>query len=147
MAVPVTGRHYFRRRISDHCSKTVVAFLLIAGSGLILTGCEGTVINKKSRWYLEYKSFFFLRAGKKLKYAGVDKIYINSSRTTQRLNTAYTNHSSTFSNIEFNGFLKFTGGEKIKLTSKRNKTEVLKCLQPISRFLNATIEDNTAAAS
>jgi|SRR5688572_16347296 len=123
--------------------KPMAATILIAVSGFILTGYEGTVIDKTSRTYMEYKSFFFIKTGRKKKYADMEKIFINYSKSSQRLYTAHTNHSSTFSNVEFNAFLKFNDGEKVKLKSKRSKADLIKYLQPISSFLNIPIEDNS----
>jgi hypothetical protein len=127
--------------------KPIVAGVLVAVSGFILTGYEGTVIDKTSRTYLEYKSFFFFKTGRKKKYSDVEKIFVNISKSTQRLYTAHTSHSSTFSNVDFNAFLKFNDGEKIKLKSKRSKAHLIKYLEPISRFLNVPIEDNSGRNS
>ena len=127
--------------------KPIVAGVLVAVSGFILTGYEGTVIDKTSRTYLEYKSFFFFKTGSKKKYSDVEKIFVNISKSTQRLYTAHTSHSSTFSNVVFNAFLKFNDGEKIKLKSKRSKAQLIKYLEPISRFLNVPIEDNSGRNS
>ena len=124
--------------------KPFVATLLIAVSGFILTASEGTVINKESRTYVEYKSFFFIKSGKRKSYSEVEKIFINTSNTTQRLYTAHTTHSSIFSNCEFNAFLKFDNGVKVKLKSKRNKADLMKVLQPISLFLTTSIENNSS---
>jgi hypothetical protein len=127
--------------------KPFVGTILIAVSGFILTAYEGTVINKESRSYVEYKSFFFIKSGKTKSYSEVEKIFINKSKTTQRLYTAHTTHSSIFSNHEFNAFLKFDNGVKVKLKTKRNKAHLMKFLHPVSLFLSTSIEDNSSSGN
>ncbi|HEX6227380.1 MAG TPA: hypothetical protein VFZ52_23345 [Chryseolinea sp.] len=118
-----------------------VALILIGG--FILSGYEGTEINKAEKSYVDYKSFFFLKSGKRENYISVEKIFVSTSKVKRQLYTAHTNHSSIFENVEYNGYLKFSNGEKIQLLRKRKKTELLKELERVSLFLNVPIEDNT----
>ena len=57
--------------------------------------------------------------------------------------TVHTNHSSIFETLEFNGFLKFSNGEKVQLLRKRKKSDLIKELKKVATFLNVAIEDNT----
>jgi hypothetical protein len=111
--------------------------------GFILSGSEGTEINRAEKSYLDYKSFFFIKSGNKKKYGDIEKIFVSTSKMKQQLYTAHTNHSSTFENLEFNGFLKFSNGEKVQLLRKRKKSDLIKELKRVGTFLNVPVEDNT----
>jgi hypothetical protein len=122
-----------------------IGFMLIGG--FILSGAEGTVINRSERTYVDYKSFFFIKSGEKKKYSGIEKIFVSTSKTKQHFYTAHTNHSSTYEHLEFNGFLKFHDGEKIQLLRKRKKSDLIKGLEKVAAFLNVPIEDNTGVGA
>jgi hypothetical protein len=126
--------------IKDHA---VISLVLVLAGLTILTGQSGIEINQRENTYNEYLSFIGIRKGQKLKYPGVEKIFINTSKVSQRFYTAHTNHSSTFSNVEYNGYLKLTDGKKIHLVGYRKKEQLMKRLRELSKFLNVKIEDNT----
>ena len=123
--------------------KTFLAIGLMLIGGFILSGAEGTEINRAEKSYLDYKSFLFVKSGDKKKYSGIEKIFVSTSKTKQHLYTAHTNHSSTYENVEFNGFLKLNDGEKIQLLRRRKKSDLIKELKKVATFLNVAIEDNT----
>jgi hypothetical protein len=127
--------------------RTILSIGLMLVGGFILSGYEGTEINKAEKSYFDYKSFFFVKSGERKKYAGIEKIFINASKIKQKLYTARTNHSSTFAHVAFNGYLKFSNGEKIQLLQKRNKADLLSALQKVATFLDVPLEDNTASGS
>jgi hypothetical protein len=123
--------------------KTFLSLGLMLFGGFILSGFEGTEINRTEKFYVDYKSFFFLKSGDKTKYGDIEKIFVNTSKTKQRLYTAHTSHSWSFENLEFNGFIKFSDGEKVQLLRKRKKSELLKELNRVATFLNVPVEDKT----
>jgi hypothetical protein len=110
---------------------------------LILTAYEGTEINPGSRTYREYNSFLFLKKGKRKKYGSIEKIFVNSGKVTQKVYTAHTMTSATFSRVEYNAWLKFRDGEKLFLASARNKEKLLKRLNEIAGKLNTSVVDST----
>jgi hypothetical protein len=123
--------------------RTFLAIGLMLVGGFILSGAEGTEINRKEKTYVDYKSFFFLKSGEKKKYSGVEKIFVSTSKMQQLLYNVHASHPSTYEHLEFNGFLKFQGGEKIQLLRKRRKSDLMKGLEKVAGFLNVPIEDNT----
>jgi hypothetical protein len=127
--------------------EVVISLLLIAGSIFVLTSFNGTEIDTANRYYREYTAFFyFLRTGKKIKYTRIEKLYINRAKVTQRMYSARTTQSSTFSNTEYNAYVKFDNEEKIQLLNKRNKETLVRELQKVSTFLKVPITDNTVVA-
>lgn len=127
--------------------RPVLSICLVFFSGFILSGSEGTEIDKGEKTYRDYKSFFFLKSGSQVKYSGIEKIFVNTSKSRQTVHTAHTNNSSIFENTEFNGFLKFDDGTKIQLLQKRKKADLLRALDEIAKFLNVPVEDNTGSGN
>jgi hypothetical protein len=57
--------------------------------------------------------------------------------------SARTTQSSTFSNTEYNAYIKFDNEEKIQLLNKRNKETLVRELKKVSTFLKVPVTDNT----
>jgi hypothetical protein len=123
--------------------KTFLSIGLILVAGFILSGSEGTEINRTEKSYLEYKSFFFMKSGSRKNYGDIEKIFVSTSKMRQEFYTVHTNRSSIFETLEFNGFLKFNNGEKVQLLRKRKKSDLIKELKKVATFLNVRVEDNT----
>ncbi len=121
--------------------RPVLSLCLIAASVFVFSGYTGMEIDKEKSNYREYMSFFFIKSGKKIKYNGIDKIFINSTKVKQQMHTAHTSHSSIFTNLEFNGYLKLENGEKIHLLTKRKKEKLVYELNKIALFLDVQIDD------
>jgi hypothetical protein len=126
--------------------RTLLSLALILASLFILSGYSGTEIDLKRGIFREYRSFFFQKSGKRLKFNSIEKIYINRSKTTRKVYTAHTNHSSVFSNVEYNAWLKLDDGRKIHLLSKSDKSKLTGILNGVSRSLMVRIEDQTLPA-
>lgn len=122
---------------------TLASIVLISVGGFILSGSEGTEIDKVAKCYREYNAFFFVKSGKNVAYSGIEKIFINTSKSKQKMYTAHTMHGSVYENVDFNGFLKFNDGTKIQLLRKRRKADLLKALESVATFLEVPLEDNT----
>src|SRR5690349_20256530 len=84
-------------------SRPIPGLCLIFFSGLILSGSEGTEIDTAEKSYRDYKSFFFLKSGNKIKYSGIEKIFVNTSKSRQTVHSAHTNQSSIYDNTKYNG--------------------------------------------
>ena len=123
--------------------KTILAIILMIVAVLVLSGYEGTEIDVAAKTYREYTSFFFMKTGSMLNYSGIEKIFINTTKTKERFYTAHTTKSSIYENVEFNGILKFEDGTKVHLLQKRKKAELMKALSKISAELKIPVEDNT----
>jgi hypothetical protein len=125
--------------------EALTSLFLIAGCLFVFTSFNGIEIDTVNKYYREYTAFFyFLRSGKKVKYLHIEKLYINRAKVTQRMYSARTTQSSTFSNTEYNAYIKFDNEEKIQLLNKRNKETLVRELQKVSDFLKVPVTDNTA---
>ena len=124
--------------------KPMMGSILVVASGFILSAAPGTEIDKSKNRYREYTSFyFFMKGGKWKNFSGAEKIFINKAKSSSQTYTAHTNHSSTFINEEFNGYLKLNDGTKIHLMSSRKKEKLVASLTQAASFLNCPLQDNT----
>lgn len=125
--------------------RTAVALAFIIVSGFVLTAAEGTEIDLSRKTFLEYKSFYFIKSGTRESFSGMDKIFINTSKSRQQMYTAHTTKSSIYENIEYNAFLKFDDGTKVHLLKKRKKDDLMKRISTIAAKLGVPVEDHTIA--
>lgn len=120
--------------------------IILALIGLtILTAYSGTEINFISKTFREYNSYLFIRRGVTEKYHGIERVFINKAKVSQKMYTAHTGSSSTFQSIIFNAYLKFDDGRKIFLTSRKDKVRLIKLLNPVIAVLGVDLTDNTVS--
>lgn len=120
-----------------------VSLVLLLLSALILTAHAGVEFNLSGRTYREYNSFLFIKSGKILPYPGVEKVFINAGRVSQRMYTAHTTTSAVFSNTEYRGYVKLLNGSKIFLTSSKNKEKLVNRLTPLLDYLQTELVDHS----
>ncbi len=108
-----------------------------------LVAYEGTEINSTNKTYREYTSFLFFKAGKFQPYTDINKIFINRSKESQKMYTAHTLHSSTFEDVVYNAWLKFSNGEKIHLLKSKSKDRLMRVLKPLSEAIQVEITDHS----
>lgn len=121
-----------------------LSILLLFIGLLLLTGHSGTEFRPSDKTYREYNSYLFVRSGKIHRYGKVEKIFINASQESQRMYTAHTSESRTFTRRQYNAYLKFDNGTKIFLTSRKNKAALLKELDRVARSLDTGVIDQTS---
>ncbi|MBN8576162.1 MAG: hypothetical protein J0L66_04435 [Cytophagales bacterium] len=120
-----------------------IAIIMGAIGLFAIVASEGTEINLVQKTYREYTSFGLFKTGKFHPYDSVEKIFINSSRESQKMYTAHTLHSSTFKSIYYNAYLKFANGEKIHLKKETDKEVLIQKLKPLSKAVEIEIVDNS----
>ena len=123
----------------------ILGAVLLLISLFILTGYNGTIIDKENCTYREYNSFLFIKSGSIEKYDHAVKLYINQSNVSQKIYTAHTLNSRTFRNVEYNAYVMFDTGAKTQLLNHKNKETLTDRLKGISQFLDLEIIDNTIA--
>ena len=121
-------------------SPIIAPFFILIGA-LILTAYSGVEFDGDS--FKEYNSFLFMKNGKKKRLGGVEKIFVNSRRMSQKIYTVHTNASVTAKNIEYSAYLKFENGIKIHLADEKNKGKLMERLGPLRDFFGTHIQDNT----
>lgn len=119
----------------------IAAPIIIFFGAVLITGRQGIVFSETD--YSEYYSFItFIRFSRKKSMKPVEKIFINASKVSQKVNTMVTTGITT-RNIEYSGYLKFEDGNKLYLKSRKNKESLIEELQALSDFLNTQLEDRT----
>lgn len=116
--------------------------LLLPGLIIIFTH-EGFEIDTVKKIYRNYISFLLVKSGKFRSYDSIEKLYINKKRGTQRMYSAHTAKSATFSNEVYDVYMKFSSGEEVHLLSKKDKEKILKRIENFSNSLSIPVIDNT----
>ena len=129
--------------VSSFQSNLILALVLLVVGLFILTSYSGIEFNSFRKTYKPYYSFFFLKAGKARTYGEVEKIFVNANKVSQKIYTAHTLNSSTFKNIEFDAYIKFSNGNKAYLLSNKSKRKLMDNLQGLSLAMQTSIVDNT----
>ena len=123
-------------------SKLLLALILLVVGLTVISALEGTEIDTGKKVYREYTQFFFfLKTGKTETYESIEKIFVTKRKESQQLYTARTTHSSTFENVVYNAYLKFSDGEKVHLFSGKNKEKVMEKLSPVAKELGSELID------
>lgn len=121
-----------------------VAAILSFLSLLIFTARSGLEIDLEKNKYRQYMSFFWvIRMGKPVKIKDVEYIFINSDKVSRKIYTAHTSHSSTFKDREYNAFIKFSNGDKIKIMSRKKKQPLLEYSSALAKQMETSIVDYT----
>jgi hypothetical protein len=120
-----------------------LAIILTLVGLILITGYSGTEIEPGSKTFREYTSYLFFRTGAIEKYSGIERVFINDAKMSQKMYTAHTLNSSTFSSVIYNAYAKFDDGKKIFLTSRKDKAKLLKLLNPVVASLGVDLIDNT----
>ena len=117
-----------------------IGFTLLGGA--IISATQGFQFNPTEKKYRQYLSVLFIPFGQWKTYDAIEKIFINPVAVSQKMYSR-SNRPATFSHTEFQGFLKFSNGEKIVLWSEKGKSELLPYLEKMATDLNVNLEDNT----
>jgi hypothetical protein len=116
---------------------------LLVASIFSLTSYEGTEVDPVNKLYREYTAWFLIKTGAFEKFGQAERIYITQGKESRQMYTAHTTHSSTFVNVVYNAYLKFSNEEKVHLLSDKNKNTLLKIISPLSNGLRVDVIDYT----
>lgn len=124
-------------------SSLVFASICIFIGLLIVTAKSGIIIDPSTKFYRPYYSVLFLKTGKKKPFSAVEKVYVNANKVSQKIYTAHTLQSSTFKDIVYDAYIKFSDGTKSYLLSSKNKDQLLQQLKQPAQLLKTQLIDNT----
>ncbi|WP_421875574.1 hypothetical protein [Marinoscillum sp.] len=82
-----------------------------------------------------------LKKMSKRPYETIEKIYINANSLSQRA-TSYAGQTATFSERQYQAFLKTSDGYKVELISSKSESDLMDRLKPIAKKLQTTIQKN-----
>ncbi len=120
-----------------------LAVVLIFGATFSLTSYEGTEIDTVHKKYREYTAWFFIKTGDFENFTEAERIFITQGKESQQLYTAHTTHSSTFENVVYHAYLKFSDTEKLHLLSTKSKPDLILKTEPLSKALKVEVVDYT----
>ena len=110
---------------------------------IIFTGSFGLELKTEKKEYRIYNSFLFVKRGQWKNYNSIEKIYITSSISKQKVYTRVTG-GPTIRKENFNAYLKFDEGETVLLRSYKNKKSLMNGLKKLSEKLGLEITDHSA---
>lgn len=139
----ILGGVFFLAGVALFPSQVMLPLIFITLGSIILTAYSGTEINTSAGTYREYTSILFIKKGKHKKFASIEKIFINAGKTSQKMYTAHTASSATFTTLEYNAYLKFTDGSKVFLQSDKNKNRLLNKINEAAKNLDTLVVDTT----
>lgn len=116
--------------------------LLVFGL-VIMISYEGVEIDHLEKTYREYTSWLVFKTGNWVTYDAIEKVYIKKKVETQKMYSAHTSKSATFSREVFDAYLKFESGEKVLLLSKKSKADLLKRFEGFTKSVGIPLVDNT----
>lgn len=117
----------------------LAGLILFTISVLIFTTHYRLRIDFAKKVYFDYVWFLGLKNGDHGKFDRIEYLFIKKSRVSQKMNHIVI--SSTIQNEIYDGYLKFSDGEKIHLLTKESKDVLLEKLKMISHKLNTRIVD------
>ena len=82
-----------------------------------------------------------VRFGKKVKYRDVEYLFVKMNKVSRTFTSRI--QSTTISDNEFDGYIRFSEQEKIHLFSNRNRMVVLKKMTPLAQAIGVQIIDYT----
>ena len=129
---------------SQHMNATglAVSAISVALGLLTLTARYGLEIDPSAMQYKEFVRLLWLRYGEWKRYDGVEKIFINRLKVSERMVTR-TGAKYDIRSMVYQAYITFSDGSKIELDSDRNKDKLLLRLQGYNQQLQTTIQDNS----
>jgi len=99
------------------------------------------LIDPERRMYQDGVSFFGFRSGASKRYQRVEYLFLKENKVTRRYNSRI--QSSAVTDLEFDGYIRFSEREKIHLCSNTDREVVMKELTALSATLKVQIFDYT----
>jgi len=109
---------------------------------IVFTGDYGLEINSVKKEYRTFNSILFFKSGSWVSFDAIEKIFVNSSYSSQKVYTRVT-EGPVIQQKSYNAYIKFKDGEKVFLTARKAKNSVIKKLSRLSEQLGLEITDHT----
>jgi hypothetical protein len=122
-------------------SSPIIAVLMFVVGLIILTTHYGFHIDKVASTYKEYTWFLFLKIGKEVKFDQIEYLYVKPNKVSRTYNSRI--QSATITDIEYDGYIKFSEAEKIHVTHAKKREQVIIKLNLLRKYLNVKVLDYT----
>jgi hypothetical protein len=120
---------------------TFVAISFVVVGVIILTTRYGISVDKASKQYTEYTWFLGYKNGQAKSYDQIQYLFIKNAKVSRTYNTRI--HTTTITDLEFNGYLKFSEAEKIHIANADDKQKLINKLLPVANALQIRVLDYT----
>jgi len=114
--------------------------LILCFAGLIfITTHYRLTVDLSNKAYHDYVWFLGFRSGEKGTFNAIEYLFIKKSNVSQTMNLRVA--SSTIQKEVYDGYLKFSGQEKLHLLTKDSKEDLIKKMKSISGSLKTSLVD------
>jgi hypothetical protein len=113
---------------------------LVPAACITLLSFNGVEVNPVKKIFRNYVWIMGFKFGKSESYNDIEKLFIVS----QIFQSVYYSRVSTSSTIrvrEFTGYIEFSNGEKLKLTSGKSHNKTLSKMKKYAEILNSPLDD------
>ena len=118
------------------------SFGLFVLAGILLAPSNGIEIDFERQEFNSYISFLGFRKNDIQKFDSIAYVYIQ--RSILRATSEYRSDLSSSDKITYNGFLMFSGDQKIHLVRESNKSEIIRKCKVFSNTLGIPLFDSTS---
>jgi hypothetical protein len=122
----------------------ICGIVLLLMSIVIFTTHHRLTVDLDRKVFHDYLWILGLKNGDKGKFENIEYLFINKGKVSQTMNMRVA--STTVSKEVYNGYLKFSESDKIHLTTKNNKKDLIEKLRPISAALKVKVYDYSDGA-
>lgn len=117
----------------------IVAIILCFGSLIIFTTHYRLQLDLDNKVYHDYVWVLGMKHGEKGRFDRIEYLFVKKSKVSQ---TMYSRGaSSTIKKELYDGYLKFSNGKKIHLSTKENKADLIANLKGMGTQLNVRVID------
>jgi len=107
----------------------------------IATARLGLLVDINSRTYQEYVSLLGIRFGRKVSFHRIEYLFLKRNNVSQKMSARLA--STTVHSEVFDGFIRFSETEKVRVYREKTKDALMKKLLELSARLSVDILDYT----
>lgn len=117
----------------------VVSLPFVVIGMAIFAARTGVQLNLDKKTYKEYTWILGLRFGKEEPYPGIEYVFLKENKVSQKMSARLA--STTVHSEVFDGFIRFSENDKVRVFRGKTKEEVMKKLMDLSAQLNVDVLD------
>lgn len=119
----------------------ILVSLFILSGGILLTTRYQLEIDFTNKRFKDYVFVMGLKFGPRKSFTAIEYLFIKSGNVSRTYNSKI--HSTTITDVEYDGYIKFSEKDKIHLCSSKNRKTVINKLRKLSDHLDIRIFDYT----
>jgi hypothetical protein len=122
----------------------IAGLIMLLVSVIIFTTHYRFVVDLEHKVFHDQVWILGFRSGEKKKFEHIEYLFIKTNKVSQTMSLKAA--STTITKEVYDGYIRFSEGEKVHLISKDNKKDLIAKLRPISQGLNVKVIDYSGGA-